>query len=115
MTPTHHTELTPFVLDLLDFMERKIRAGLDDEDARAKAVDEAAGVVPLLRERLSDNGTVQAQALFVVDKPIYDVEAAKWWTDLAGMDRPEFEIQATDLLRWLALLRQVVTADPEPS
>jgi hypothetical protein len=51
--------------------------------------------------------------MLVLDKQIYDTDGPKWWVDLAGMDRPEFEIQAADLLGWFALLRQVVAADPE--
>ena len=55
MTYIRHTEFAPFVLDLVDFMEKKIRMGLDDEGARAKAVGDAAGVAPLLHGRLCEN------------------------------------------------------------
>jgi hypothetical protein len=113
MTSPRHTEFAPFVIDLVDFMEKRIRAALDDETARIKAVGDAAGVVPLLRDRLNENEPAKAQAMLVLDKQIYDTDGPKWWADLAGMDRPEFEIQAADLLGWLALLRQVVAAAPE--
>jgi hypothetical protein len=113
MTSPRHTEFAPFVIDLVDFMEKRIRAALDDETARIKAVRDAAGVVPLLRDRLNENEPAKAQAMFLPDEPMYGADTAKWWADLAGMNRPEFEIQAADLLGWLALLRQVVAADPE--
>ena len=38
---------------------------------------------------------------------MYDADAAKWWADLAGVDRAAFEKQAADLLALLAVLRQV--------
>ena len=38
---------------------------------------------------------------------MYDADAAKWWADLAGVDRAAFEKQAADLLPLLAVLRQV--------
>jgi hypothetical protein len=110
MTSARHTEFAPFVLDLVDFMEQKIRMGLDDEGARAKAVGDAAGVAPLLRGRLCENEAAQAQAMLLLDKQMYDADAAKWWADLAGVDRAEFEKQATDLLALLAVLRQVAAA-----
>ena len=52
MTSPRHTEFAPFVIDLVDFMEKRIRAALDDETARIKAVGDAAGVIPLLRDHL---------------------------------------------------------------
>jgi hypothetical protein len=85
MTSTRHTEFTPFVLDLLDFMEEKIREAVADEASRAGAISETAGVVPLLRDRLREDETKQAQFLIVFDNQMYDADAAKWWADLAGM------------------------------
>jgi hypothetical protein len=113
MTPHRHTEFVSFVIDLVDFMEKRIRAALDDETARTEAAGDAAGVVPLLRDRLNENEPAKAQAMFLPDEPMYGADTAKWWADLGRMDRPGFEIQAADLLRWLALLRQVVAADTE--
>jgi len=110
MTSTRHTEFAPFVLDLVDYMEQKIRTGLDDEGARAKAVGDAAGVAPLLRGRLCENEAAQAQAMLLLDRQMYDADAVKWWADLAGVDRAEFEKQAADVLALLALLRQVAAA-----
>ncbi|SIN82780.1 hypothetical protein SAMN05443247_00012 [Bradyrhizobium erythrophlei] len=49
MPSNRRTEFAPFVLDLLDFMEEKIREAIDNESSRPAAVSEAAGAVPLLR------------------------------------------------------------------
>ena len=42
-------------------MEEKLREALRDEISRVGAVSEAAGAVPLLRDRLRENELVQAQ------------------------------------------------------
>jgi hypothetical protein len=118
MTSTRHTEFTPFVLDLLDFMEEKIREAVADEASRAGAISEAAGAVPLLRGRLSQNEDAQARFMLVFDNQMYDADAAKWWADLAGMDRPAFEMHAADLVKpngVLAMLRPVAAASAETS
>jgi hypothetical protein len=40
-----------FVLDLLDFMEERIGEALESEASRFAAVGEAAGAIPVLRDR----------------------------------------------------------------
>ena len=60
-----HTELAPFVLDVLDFMEEKIREAVEDE-ARIGAITEAAGAIPLLHDRLREDETKQAQFMLVI-------------------------------------------------
>ncbi len=59
MPSTRHTEFAPFVLDLLDFIEEKLREAIADETCQAGAVSEAAGTLPLLRDRLRENEDVQ--------------------------------------------------------
>ena len=111
MTSTRRTEFAPFVLDLLDFMEEKIREATDDEASRAIA--EAAGAVPPMRERLRENDVAKTGFMLVFDAQMFDADAAKWWSDLAQMDRAEFEKRAADLVGpqgMLAMLRQVTAA-----
>jgi hypothetical protein len=110
MASNRRTDFTDFVLDLLDFMEEKIREAIDDEASRAGAIAEATGAVPLLRDRLTENEVVQAQFMLVFDAQMFDADAAKWWSDLAQMDRTEFEKKAADLVRLqgpLSMLRVV--------
>ena len=52
MASQRHIEFVPFVLDLLDFVEEKIGEAVADEASRPGAVGEAAGALPLLRDRL---------------------------------------------------------------
>jgi hypothetical protein len=113
MTFTRHTEFTPFILDLVDFMEEKIREAVADEASRAGAVAEAAGVVPLLRDRLCENEVAQGQFMVLFDAQLYEPHAMQWWADLARMDRAEFEKLAANLVRpqgTLVMLRAVAAA-----
>lgn len=91
MPSTRHTEFAPFVLDLLDFIEEKLREAIADETCQAGAVSEAAGTLPLLRDRLRENEDVQATFILVFSDYLYGPHAADWWTVFARMDRPAFE------------------------
>jgi hypothetical protein len=64
ITSPRRTELVPFILDILDFMDEKISEAVADETSRRGAVSEAAGVVPLLRDRLRENEVVQASSFW---------------------------------------------------
>lgn len=110
MTSPRHTEFAPFVLDLLDFMEEKLREAIADEASQAGAVSEAAGVLPLLRDRLRENEEVLATFILVFSDYLYGPHAADWWPVFARMNRPAFEKEAEALLGLLAVLRQVVAA-----
>lgn len=84
MTSRRRTEFAAFVLDLLDFIEEKIQESLDDEASRAAAVGEAAGAVPVLRDRLRENDVVSAQFVLA----------------LANIIEPRWAAEGTALPRW---------------
>jgi hypothetical protein len=107
---TRHTEFAPFVLDLLDFMEEKLREAIADEASQAGAVSEAAGALPLLRDRLRENEVVQATFILVFSDYLYSPHAADWWTVFSRMDRPAFQKEAEALVHLLAVLRQAAAA-----
>ena len=79
MTPRR----TDFVLDLLDFMEEKLREALRDETSRVGAVNEAGGAVPVLRDRLRENELVQSQFMLVLGNELFEPHASERWRDLA--------------------------------
>ena len=115
MTSSRHTAFAPFVLDLVDFMEEKIREAVENESFRVGAINEAAGVVALLRDRLRENDEVLARFMLVFDVQLIEPHATPWWAEFARMDRAEFEKQAADLVRpqgALAALRAVAAACP---
>lgn len=106
MPSTRYAEFAPFVLDLLDFMEEKRREAVADDASQAGAVSEAAGILPLLRDRLRENEDVQATFILVFDDYLYG-HAADWWPVVARMDRPAFEKEAETIVGLVAVLRQV--------
>jgi hypothetical protein len=108
MPSTRNTEFAPFILDLLDFMEERLREAIADEACQAGAVSEAAGALPLLRARLREDEGIQASFILVFSDYLYGPHAADWWPVFACMDRLAFEKEAKALLGLLAVLRQVV-------
>lgn len=112
MTP-RRTEFEAFVLDLMDFIEERIREALDGEASRAGALAEAAGAVPVLRDRLQENEVVLANFILVLDNIIDKRWAPGWWDGFAKMERGEFERLARDLEGRLSVLRTVVRSDAD--
>src|SRR5260370_874916 len=111
MPSNRRTDFAPFVLDVLDFMEEKIREALDDKISRPAAVGEAAGAVPLLRDRLTENEVVQANFILALGVMFEQRYAEEWWGDFAKVERPECEKIARDLVGpqgRLAILRAIV-------
>ncbi len=74
MASTRRTELDPFILDLLDFMEEKIQDALTDEASRVGAITEAAGVVPLLCDRLREDDFMKANFMLLFEQVFYGAE-----------------------------------------
>ncbi|EHR01240.1 hypothetical protein [Bradyrhizobium sp. WSM471] len=108
---SRRTEFAAAVLDLLDFIEEKIGEAQQDETSRIGAVGEAAGAVPVLRDRLSENEFVQANFILVLGNVIEERWAPDWWEGFAKMERMEFEQAARDLAGpegRLAILRKIV-------
>lgn len=97
MTTNRRTDLAPFLLDLLDFMEEKIQEAVADETSRAGAVSEAGGAVPLLRDRSREDDNTVAGFMLLFEEGIYG-PAPAWWTALGSMKRPEFEEQAARMV-----------------
>jgi tetratricopeptide (TPR) repeat protein len=88
----------------------KLREAIADEASQAGAVSEAAGTLPLLRDRLRENEVVQATFILVFSDYLYSPHAADWWTVFSRMDRPAFQKEAEALVHLLAVLRQAAAA-----
>ena len=73
------TEFEAFVLDLMDFIEEKIHEAMANEPSRAAAIGEAAGAIPVLRDRLRENEPVQANFILVLGNVIEQRWASGWW------------------------------------
>jgi hypothetical protein len=99
-------------------MEEKIREAIEDEASRAGAISEAAGPVPVLRDRLRENDVANAQSILALGNMIEERWASEWWDDFAKTDRGEFERIARDLVGpegRLAILRGIVATGPGSS
>ncbi|UFW48210.1 MULTISPECIES: hypothetical protein [Bradyrhizobium] len=110
---SRRTDFADFVLDLLDFMEEKLKEALRGETSRVGAVNEAAGTVAPLRDRLRENELVQTQFMLVFDNELYEPHATGRWRDLARMPRADFEAEVEAFLKTggtFAALRAVVGA-----
>jgi hypothetical protein len=113
MPSQRHTEFAPFILDLLDFTEEKLREAIADEACQAGAVSEAAGALTLLRDRLRENEDIQATFILVFSDYLYGPHAADWWPVFARMNPPAFKKEAEALLSLLAVLRKVAATAPQ--
>ncbi|MCC8950410.1 hypothetical protein H8A97_36405 [Bradyrhizobium sp. Arg62] len=111
MTSRRRTEFAAFVLDLLNFIEEKIGEAMDNEPSQAAALGEAAGAIPVLRDRLRDNDEMNAHCILALGNTLEARYAGDWWDDFAQMDRQGFESAARDLVGQegrLAILRKIV-------
>lgn len=110
MTP-RRTEFAAFVLDLLDFVE-KIGEAMENEPSRVAAIGEAAGAIPVVRDRLRENDLANTQCILALGNMIEQRWASEWREDFSKMDREEFERTAGDLVGpqgRVAILRTIVT------
>jgi hypothetical protein len=96
-----------FVLDLLDTIEEQIQHALLDPNDQYAAVTVAAGVIPLIRERLREDEHLQAKVMLVFDNQCYD-RWREWWQTLAKRPTAEFPAEANKLLDTVKLLKQLV-------
>jgi hypothetical protein len=69
MTP-RRTEFAAFVLDLLDFVEEKIGEAMENEPSRVAAIGEAAGAIPVVRDRLRENDLANTQCILALGNMI---------------------------------------------
>ena len=81
MTP--RTEVAAFVLDLMDFIEEKIVEAMENEPSRVAAIGEAAGAIPMVRDRLRENDLANTQC--ILGNMIEQRWASEWWEDFSKM------------------------------
>lgn len=95
---SRRTDFTAFVLDLMDFIEEKIGEAIENESSRVAAIGEAAGAVPVLRDRVRENDVVNARFILALHNMFEARYAADEWEAFAKVDRAEFEGTARDLI-----------------
>jgi hypothetical protein len=81
------TDLKEFLLDCLDFIERKVHDACADATSQKGAMIEAGGVGPLMAERLrAEDPTKFASVLLVAEDLLNTLLCER----LSNMDRDEF-------------------------
>jgi hypothetical protein len=60
---------------------------------------EAAGPVPVLRDRLREYELVQTQFMLVLGNELFEPHASERWRDLARMPRADFEAEVEAFLK----------------
>jgi hypothetical protein len=92
------TEFAAFVLDLLDFIEEKIQEAMENKPSRIAAIGEAAGAIPVLRDRLRENDVANTQCILALGNMIEERWASEWRDDFTKVERGEFERIGRDLV-----------------
>jgi hypothetical protein len=104
------TDLTEYLMDLLDFIEEKIEEAQKDQASREGALSEAMGAFPIMNDRLyHEDPTIWTQLLLTgfFEKDL---------TQLAAVPHAEFAKQIDELRPRFAAVRTVLASrimDPE--
>jgi hypothetical protein len=92
------TDLGDFLLDILDFIEEKINEALSHPASQFAAIGEAAGAIPLIRDRLREDEVKWTQFVLVLGTKIETDWWQDWWRDFAKIERADFVREASDLI-----------------
>jgi len=96
-TPSlRRTDIADFLADMLDFMTEKIAEAVTDPSCQLAAIEEAAGAVPVMRDRLRDDAVLWTNFVLVLGVKIEE-GWRDWWTSFAKMNRKEFLHEAEQI------------------
>lgn len=96
-----HTDLTEYLLDLLDFIEEKIEEAKNDPASRSSALSEAMGALPIMKDRLYREDQVALAQLLLTG--FFDEDL----TLLAVLPEGEFVKRIDDLGQRHAAIRSI--------
>jgi hypothetical protein len=97
------------ILDLLDFVEEKIKEAIDNPAAQVAAATEAGCAMPVLRDRLCEDEVEWTKFLLVMGNRIEQGYWRAWWRDVAVASHEDFLEEAATLGKQLSVLRAIVT------
>lgn len=112
--PTSHKYRTPLVdtlLDLLDFVDEKLREALDDPLSQLAATIEAGCAMPVILARLREDQAIGLNFLLALETKLEKQHWRQWWDCLANSEREEFCRDAKDVLDRIEALRKVLGAN----
>jgi hypothetical protein len=95
------TDLAEYLLDLLDFVEEKIKEAKNDPASRAGALSEAMGALPIMKDRLHHEDQVALMQLLLIG--FFDEDL----TQLAVLPEHELLRRVGDLDQRHAVIRDI--------
>jgi hypothetical protein len=98
------------LLELLDFVDEKLREALDDPASQLAATTEAGCAMPVILERLREDQAIGLNFMLVFETKLEKHDWRQWWDDFANSEREEFCCGAKDVLDRTEALRKVLGA-----
>jgi hypothetical protein len=115
MPPPRHyrTALADALLDLLDFVDEKLREALDDPSSQLAAGTEAGCAMPVIMDRLAEDDAIGLNFLLVLGVRVEGPHWPEWWDNFANSARNEFCREAKDIRDRIGTLRKVLLDNPD--
>jgi hypothetical protein len=104
------TGLVPYLLDLLDFIDERIREAQSDPASRKAALSEVSAALSIVNDRLrrEDQKVLLTQLLLI---GVFDKDL----TQLATLSEDEFIINIDDLCQRHAVIRRILNSPDSSS
>jgi hypothetical protein len=109
----YRTALVDALLDLLEFVDEKLREALNDPASQLAAVTEAGCAMPLMLERLHEDQAIGLSFMLVLETKLEKQHWRQWWDAFAQSEREEFCRDAKDVLDRVEALRKLLRAKPD--
>jgi hypothetical protein len=105
------TSVADALLDLLDFVDEKLREALDNPASQFAAATEAGCAMPVILDRLREDPAIGLNFLLVLETKLEKEHWWQWWDDFANSEREDFCRDAKDVLHRIEALRTVLRSD----
>ena len=96
------TDLTEYLMDLLDFVEERIKQAKNDPASRAGALSEASGALPIMKDRLHREDQVVLTQLLLIG--FFDEDLSR----LADLQEAELVDKMESLYERHSLVRNIL-------
>ena len=109
----YRTVLADALLDLLDFVDEKLREALDDPASQLAAATEAGCAMPVIMDRLAEDDAIGLNFLLVLGTRLERQHWREWCDNFANSEWDEFCRDAEDILHRIEALRKVLLDKPD--
>lgn len=108
----YRTALADALLDLLDFIDERLREALDVPASQLAAATEAGCAMPVIMDRLAEDEAIGLNFLLVLGTSLERQHWRDWWDNFAHSDRDEFCRDDEDILHRIEALRKLLLDKP---